>query len=648
MTWLVKIADKADYLFGKYKKMIYALRDQYRAALYGVDSKDAYLERLKQDENHEFINSHWGVADDIDKGIKNIIHQCINWNNKYAEWLFYRWIKDSIPKNIARPRRSFLTFTAESTPLREMRDWLNEGHGRIPSLNTTLEEAQKMSDDWHKKMRSIERSYRTDNVIADLSDGFKLVNVPKEDAKAEGHAMGHCVGGYCERIATGRSMIMSIRDANNNPHATFELRPSIAQNENTSRDTLPEPRYWYIVQIKGKQNQAQPKYATQVGEALLALMNRYPITMDSEGLSDFYDFQPDTEERMRIMEAISAKSQDFAEADDLMNFHYYAGNGGIPDQLIYDWVRDNSHILVGEIPVKSNVLFKYLMDDTGMREDLLANLDTWHDDIVREDVDEMGLQMDPDDYMSEEDWEEFVEKVQRRKVTWYDVPYPLESYIDNWVDYNQQINDEPLVEYFLEEHRDAVMYKFMEDMANTIGYSDLPTEYGEWEGYYKRKQQKELKQHLTKLVYDCIEQNNIELPSIYGRTTFSSNASIVTVERIVDRLNPQDKKWLSYTSVFPDVVQNAIQQLIKEHEAVQQKDAADQKYFQQWLTTVKNEIPEIANLDEFHQLYIYNQHGRQPINVLRQVVEAFLQRKTPQSVTTNSLPADHGTQGTYL
>lgn len=48
-----------------------------------------------------------------------------------------------------------------------------------------------------------------------------------EDAlKYEGETMGHCVGGYCEDVASGRSKIFSLRDKKGQPHVTIEVAPS--------------------------------------------------------------------------------------------------------------------------------------------------------------------------------------------------------------------------------------------------------------------------------------------------------------------------------------------------------------------------------------------------------------------------------------
>lgn len=47
----------------------------------------------------------------------------------------------------------------------------------------------------------------------------------KEALKYEGDTMGHCVGGYCEDVASGKSKIYSLRDAKGRPHVTIEVEP---------------------------------------------------------------------------------------------------------------------------------------------------------------------------------------------------------------------------------------------------------------------------------------------------------------------------------------------------------------------------------------------------------------------------------------
>jgi hypothetical protein len=45
--------------------------------------------------------------------------------------------------------------------------------------------------------------------------------------KYEGDTMGHCVGGYCDDVASGKSRIYSLRDAKGQPHTTIEVAPKL-------------------------------------------------------------------------------------------------------------------------------------------------------------------------------------------------------------------------------------------------------------------------------------------------------------------------------------------------------------------------------------------------------------------------------------
>lgn len=74
-----------------------------------------------------------------------------------------------------------------------------------------------------------------------------------EQLKYEGDTMGHCVGGYCDDVASGRSRIFSLRDAKGEPHVTIETQPTSGYGdylESIEGSGLPDS----IVQIKGKAN----------------------------------------------------------------------------------------------------------------------------------------------------------------------------------------------------------------------------------------------------------------------------------------------------------------------------------------------------------------------------------------------------------
>ena len=72
-----------------------------------------------------------------------------------------------------------------------------------------------------------------------------------DQLKYEGDTMGHCVGGYCEDVAVGRSRIFSLRDAKGEPHVTIEVHPSDDLGESTGST-------FDLMQIKGKANK-KPK-----------------------------------------------------------------------------------------------------------------------------------------------------------------------------------------------------------------------------------------------------------------------------------------------------------------------------------------------------------------------------------------------------
>ena len=114
-----------------------------------------------------------------------------------------------------------------------------------------------------------------------MGDDNPLVNSLKDALKYEGDTMGHCVGGYCDDVLSGRSRIFSLRDAKGQPHVTIEAGPprTVKHDEvieelkkNPNFDKMSEQEYTdayekalvdlapsrpaRIVQIKGKANQA--------------------------------------------------------------------------------------------------------------------------------------------------------------------------------------------------------------------------------------------------------------------------------------------------------------------------------------------------------------------------------------------------------
>lgn len=62
--------------------------------------------------------------------------------------------------------------------------------------------------------------------LDELSEGGRYSDL-EQALKYEGDTMGHCVGGYCDDVASGRSRIFSLRDAKGQPHVTIETSKEV-------------------------------------------------------------------------------------------------------------------------------------------------------------------------------------------------------------------------------------------------------------------------------------------------------------------------------------------------------------------------------------------------------------------------------------
>lgn len=116
-------------------------------------------------------------------------------------------------------------------------DWLDS----VPEWDRHLKriermsyaDAASMSASWHARLMQLAENADDPDVVEELeilerlADGCRLVllNGPVALLR-EGALMGHCVGGrgYVESVRSGQCRIVSLRDADNKPHATIEIR----------------------------------------------------------------------------------------------------------------------------------------------------------------------------------------------------------------------------------------------------------------------------------------------------------------------------------------------------------------------------------------------------------------------------------------
>ena len=132
------------------------------------------------------------------------------------------------------------------TELRQPEAKLEEGWKVVPQGSSGLFE---VVDDLGRQ-RSVGA---TEQEAVSLLNRTERKQLLADQLKYEGDTMGHCVGGYCDDVASGRSRIFSLRDAKGEPHVTIETQPTSGYGdylESIEGSGLPDS----IVQIKGKQN----------------------------------------------------------------------------------------------------------------------------------------------------------------------------------------------------------------------------------------------------------------------------------------------------------------------------------------------------------------------------------------------------------
>lgn len=129
---------------------------------------------------------------------------------------------------------------------------------------TESEAMQRVSDELKEEgisegTRAWDREFEAR--VEDLMDSYGE-NAPKSSERLakwlqnEGNAMGHCVGGYCDRVLSGQSRIFSLRDPNGQPHVTVEVSPPTIVDASNRLSRLPKDEYQKLIKM------AEERYAT--------------------------------------------------------------------------------------------------------------------------------------------------------------------------------------------------------------------------------------------------------------------------------------------------------------------------------------------------------------------------------------------------
>jgi hypothetical protein len=220
--------------------------------------------------------------------------------------VFAKWLGNAVWHEEAEERSTpgpdFSELDIYNNDIRYIVDYLN-GADNVPREDWSLTFPQMMDNaqGWHEELKGVESvgDYVTKRVVHNFKNGFTIVEVPTKDLEVEGNKMGHCVGEYCDYVGAGKTVIFSLRDKKNEPHATIEAEAGGEAGEYRTQgltaysDTARLPA---IEQIKGKGNDIPAeKYRPMIKQWLATTNYKYKES------DDYFDMLS-TEEILQMLE----------------------------------------------------------------------------------------------------------------------------------------------------------------------------------------------------------------------------------------------------------------------------------------------------------------------------------------------------------
>jgi hypothetical protein len=196
-------------------------RELYIKSIFLPENKSTKKDYLSEDKVDEIIESISNIGERYgfvgDKKSENS-EKSSKRKHKYDVW-------------IAKEIKKSLDLLNRFNDIRLIIDWAIETKADIFTLS--FDESFLLQDDWHKEMfkkYDVEelkiKKIQNERVLFRCSNKkhfFYLLTA--DDLTEEGKKMGMCVGGenYKSNIRNGRSIIISLRDEENNPHVTTEI-----------------------------------------------------------------------------------------------------------------------------------------------------------------------------------------------------------------------------------------------------------------------------------------------------------------------------------------------------------------------------------------------------------------------------------------
>ena len=157
--------------------------------------------------------------------------------------------------------QTYREFAAE---LAEIKDWVSTINPDLSSYSA--QEAIEASQEWHRTIAGegrgkIYQPTKPENIMygpvwkKEEWYGWTIQKVISgNDLLVEGNKMNHCVGGYCNSVQTGKSIIYSLRDPQNNPHVTMETDGRNIEQIQGNSNSDPDSEYRAMIKewITGK------------------------------------------------------------------------------------------------------------------------------------------------------------------------------------------------------------------------------------------------------------------------------------------------------------------------------------------------------------------------------------------------------------
>ena len=329
----------------------------------------------------------------------------------------------------------------------------DQGQPRFQIASYDWNGAKKMSEEWHAMMAGkgsglMFEPIKEENVVYSFRDGHTIQLVTSEnDLQAEGNKLNHCVGGYCEDVKNGESVIYSLRDEINSPIATIELNRDGAvvqiqghSNTEPAEEYTPYIREWVENLPNPIWRDKQPiEYKlkdvdkSEIGTYLASLVE----DKDKYGLKRDFDSSDINPERL-----IEEVMERFIYSHDYRNDHYA---DSAVDGLLQVLIKNDIH--QAERHKKSKNAWYYFRMDTAYKvaddmwddyrgkyeKELMSDL---KDDLVEPFMPNINYRDYDDDEDYEHDYRQAQEEYERLHAEWeHDVaslPDVAENNIEKW------------------------------------------------------------------------------------------------------------------------------------------------------------------------------------------------------------------------